>query len=316
MHMLSPLSKGLYKKVIAESGSSLNPWAVYIEPYDPTDAAYLLADNSGCPRLPHEDLLACLRTMDPFLISAMTPIQLYNIFTWAPVVDGPGGFLPDEPLNLLKNGQFNMDVPVLIGYNKDETSPLMVLVDGAGDGMTRDEFNQLLWDRNVLGRKYYSDTNIHYEDLFKAYGNQYTPWEDPENVTLLRDAYMELLDENIFHAGIHWQARAFSIYGLDTYVYRFDYDRSGILPDWMGVPHVAELFYVFGSSYQDNAFAFMEWTDEDRKVSDTVQTLWCNFAKSGNPTPDGMAIPNRITVSTKYFEPAKVTSDGRERSVA
>ncbi|XP_077863193.1 neuroligin-4, X-linked-like [Saccoglossus kowalevskii] len=73
LQMLSPLSEGLFNKVIVESGNALASWSVILPPYDVTEGTYGLADNIGCPRRPHEDLLACLRTKDPFEISAESP---------------------------------------------------------------------------------------------------------------------------------------------------------------------------------------------------------------------------------------------------
>ncbi len=37
----------------------------------------------------------------------------------APVVDGPGGFLPDTPYNLRQSGQFR-PVPLLTGITQNE----------------------------------------------------------------------------------------------------------------------------------------------------------------------------------------------------
>ena len=60
-HLLSPLSKGLFKNAIAASGSALNPWAV--QP-NPNFYAMELGKALNCPEADSNSLVKCLLTKD------------------------------------------------------------------------------------------------------------------------------------------------------------------------------------------------------------------------------------------------------------
>ncbi|XP_070581210.1 acetylcholinesterase-like [Ptychodera flava] len=287
MHLLSPKSTGLFHRAILQSGSPLNNWATMIPPSDPLNGTYGLADNIGCPRQPHTALLDCLRTKNPFEIGYHTPANSASVISaFVPVVDGEGGFLPDEPLKLMEAGSFQK-VPLMMGYTKDEMSTTMLsLFDDPENGVSTDEFYREL--ANIAYQRDYYTDNVHYDDVINALKYAYTPWEDPENEILLRDTYMDLLDEQWFDAGIHWQAKLTARAGLDTYFYRFDH-ASGNFPDWLGVAHTGDLFYTFGTPIMPEKYPFLNWTDVEVQLAETVQDLWYNFATTGNPLSSDVA---------------------------
>ncbi|XP_077979544.1 fatty acyl-CoA hydrolase precursor, medium chain-like [Glandiceps talaboti] len=282
MHLLSPMSEGLFQKAIQQSGSALSVFSTFVPPYDPLNGTYGLADNIGCPRTPHEDLIACLMTKDALEICYHTPPGNHDTFTFIPVVDGEGGFLPDNPRTLMEKGAFHK-MPLMLGYLNDETSPLMVgWFDDPANGITLEDFRQVLWDSVVTERPYYSN-NVNYEDMNNALEYANLPWEDLTDEMLLKNAYTNMIDERLFDSSIHWQARFTSKAGMDTYAYRFDHP-SGIFPDWMGAIHTDDLWFTFGTPYMPDKYPFLNWTDTDRQVTDIVQDLWYNFVTEGNPT--------------------------------
>lgn len=71
-------------------------------------------------------------------------------------------------------------------------------------------------------------------------------------------------------------------------VFEYDFDHRPPYPDaepyksW-GVPHMAELFYVFRHYAPDWA-----WTATDRRVADLMSRYWVNFARSGDPNGPGL----------------------------
>ncbi|KAJ8926853.1 hypothetical protein NQ314_020704 [Rhamnusium bicolor] len=54
------------------------------------------------------------------------------------------------------------------------------------------------------------------------------------------------------------------------------------IPEWVTVPHLFDLIYVWGVPYWENTG--FEWDIRDKRISDTIMSLWINFAKSSNPT--------------------------------
>ncbi|XP_077979535.1 cholinesterase-like [Glandiceps talaboti] len=291
LHLISPLSRGLFHAAIAESGSPLCPWAFKEYPHDIAANTQKLARDIGCPTEPSTALVECLRTKDAMEISK------YGTFNdgtqtgpFEPTTDGPTGFMPLSPIHYIQNGLF-VDVPVMMGYNKDETAPAILNVPGVGDGFSRETFRQLLWDRLVTERKYGGNKNASYEDILNAMEFQYTPWESPYNETKLRDSFVQCVSDATIVEGVY-ELADYTSKEIPTYVYRFDY-RSihSFWPEWAGVPHVDELMYVFGTPFKDR-YLYRNFTDADEVMSDTIMTLWTNFAKTGNPTPLGQEIQN------------------------
>jgi para-nitrobenzyl esterase len=58
-------------------------------------------------------------------------------------------------------------------------------------------------------------------------------------------------------------------------------------PPARGAVHSAEIEYAMGNLHLNKVFG---WTDDDRKVSRTMQGYFENFIKTGNP--NGQGLPN------------------------
>ncbi|EDO37548.1 predicted protein, partial [Nematostella vectensis] len=121
LHIISPLSKGLFHNAISMSGAALVPWATCGKDslISNTNA---LAHNVGCQS---PDMVTCLQSVDPWLIlNASKTLHLNRTqqisdfnFRWCPVVDGR--FLPEEPIALLRTGRFAR-VPYIAGLAANE----------------------------------------------------------------------------------------------------------------------------------------------------------------------------------------------------
>jgi len=66
-----------------------------------------------------------------------------------------------------------------------------------------------------------------------------------------------------------------------VYLYFWTHAPPGPNHDLTGAAHGSELAYVFS---RPNA----AWTDEDRKIADTMSSYWVNFARTGNPNGPGV----------------------------
>ncbi|XP_077980070.1 fatty acyl-CoA hydrolase precursor, medium chain-like [Glandiceps talaboti] len=309
LQMLSPHTEGLFHKAICMSGSPLNFWAVKQPPYSAIEMAQELAEKMDCPTTPTSDLVDCLRTKDALEISYADSDHDQGAFI--PVVDGPGNFLPEDPFVMMKNKDYHK-VPMMAGYTATESATsAMAGVENPDEGMTKEEFQQKILNK-VMRRKYVSCSNVSYEDIADAMEFYYTPWVDPNDEELLRDNYIKLESDDSFAAGIHY----FALHMLDDeenpkYVYRFDFQsESASYEDYVEVPHVEDLFFTFGRPYKPyTPFSVIipiplpvtprNFTDEDREISDTAMGLWVNFAKYGDPTPDGHSLPG---VNEKWVE--------------
>jgi len=75
--------------------------------------------------------------------------------------------------------------------------------------------------------------------------------------------------------------------GQKAYVYRFDRSVPGKGQAQLGSFHSLELPYVFGT-FNARTFSWLPFDATDHKLSQTIQTYWTNFAKTGDPNSPGL----------------------------
>ena len=119
LHLLSPLSKGLFHQAIAESGVDLSPFAI-----QPVSSALRfvtgLAQKLDCGTSDHSTMLACiLRQKDADIQKASDsiPFGMSDNVRCGPVVDNY--FLLDIPRNLRQKGDFRK-VKFMISFTSQE----------------------------------------------------------------------------------------------------------------------------------------------------------------------------------------------------
>ncbi|KAG7214259.1 hypothetical protein INR49_023214, partial [Caranx melampygus] len=113
--MLSPYSKGLFRRAITQCGVALSPWALQTKPMALTRRPGVLvlwvviARKVGCRRSNEDEMLTCLKMSDPVGLTMAGKIDVLLIL-------GKGGhgsagtgsgvdgdFIPDEPSRLFHN---------------------------------------------------------------------------------------------------------------------------------------------------------------------------------------------------------------------
>ncbi|XP_049947773.1 venom carboxylesterase-6-like [Schistocerca serialis cubense] len=119
-HILSPMSKGLYKNAIAMSGSALNPWAFS---RNATDRAIRFAQHLGYTGKTSNDLLKFLKDVDAYTLvldekTALSEEDTKSLFqcVWVPSAEPEhdGAFLTEQPWKLVSEGRYNL-VPFMAG---------------------------------------------------------------------------------------------------------------------------------------------------------------------------------------------------------
>lgn len=115
LQMASPLSKGLFHRAIAMSGSATNHFTV-----DNQSWTRKLAKLVSCPMYNSKSVVDCLRNVSwEKIIDACKTYEPYGFIDlkWNYEVDGH--FLLDTPTNVFARGEFNK-VPLMTGIAKDE----------------------------------------------------------------------------------------------------------------------------------------------------------------------------------------------------
>ncbi len=258
----SPHAKGLFQKVISESGGSFAPSRRAAEggQFVPTLASAEAAGQQLLGKLGAESIAAA-RALPADKILAAQGEGLASGF-W-PVDDGD--VLPGDQYVLYSKGSFN-DTPVLIGTNSDEGA---LFIQG---GVTSAAFEQQI-------RAGYGE---HADALLAVYPHA----TDAQALESAQDVFR---DSTFAWPTWAW-ARLQSAKGKGkAYVYYFD-RRAPQKPN--GAWHADEIEFVFrnlGKSFAvPGATAEAAPRPEDTAMSELMSTYFTNFAKTGDPNGAGL----------------------------
>ncbi|XP_035828491.1 uncharacterized protein LOC101857518 [Aplysia californica] len=320
LHVLSPLSKGLFKRAIMESGVSLSPFAIYRAKTKLQSSNYtsLLGQELGCRTDSSKVLLGCLREANAIhMMEASSRIRwhTHSDILATPTVETTYGFLPDLPYNLLKSGQFNK-VDTLRGYNSGEWS--FVIFDPVDEGISRDAF-----PKNFARMfKTYGSTQDFETIVLKSIENAYLGQHTDKKV--IRSQLVDALAHFAFALPGVLESRSMTKYAPNHkhYFYEYDYRVSelvsiiSVLPKWMKIVHTGELKTLFLED--GHIFA----SETDKAVAKQMQTMWANFAIFGNPTEKN--VPQHLqwvpyteqnNAMMKISENSKMTTFSRPENV-
>ncbi|KAK7508167.1 hypothetical protein BaRGS_00000406 [Batillaria attramentaria] len=296
--IMSTAAKGLFHKAIMESGVSLGDWAVAYPGVDPKprERAVKLASEVGCETADSAHMVTCLRAKDAMdIINATTDMFLSVVandtrLQFRPVVEttfGQSGVFAATPDVVLENGWF-ANVTTIRGFNSREYAIFFAPDQG---GMTVEEFREKAktFVRQNMAQSFF-DVGI--ERITDQLVDAYLVKPNITDPIQRRAAAIELQSDFIFVAPTIRELQLTNKFPAPPqYLYRFSYrSPNRLTKPWQGAIHADELHYVFGYPLS-NRFLFnpfvSNWTDEDRRVSQEVLSLWTNFAKYGNPTPNG-----------------------------
>jgi para-nitrobenzyl esterase len=255
--MASPLAKGLFARVIGESG------AMFASPSRaPAPLAQAEAAGLDFMRKVGAKTLAELRAAPAEAILAAAPGLGFR-----PIIDG--WFLPRSPAEIFASGGQN-DAPLTAGWNKDEGFNFTLPPDKDAKPSYADRLRAIFGD--------------HAEEALRRY-----PAGSPE-----RDAASARAlggDLTIIHPTWAWIEAQKRSGRAD--IFRFRFDHAPLTPKgWFaehpsrdaGAFHACEIWYVF-----DNLHA-CPWIidDADRALARLVSSYWANLVKTGDPNGPGL----------------------------
>jgi len=262
----SPLARGLFHRVIGQSGARLLPLSELTR----TTTFAPSAESHGL--LTVEQLtgdaatsLQALRDLPAKQILARywESQDLAWNFDALTIVDGH--VLPRQIIEIFRTGE-QADVPVLAGSLADE-SVTFLPPDVAASSP---DYCKLLVEMAVARLPEVGDVTDHY------------PCDTPRQANL---SYIAFETDLVFTQ----QARAWAaaMQTVESPAYLYWWERSPPLAGdrRLGAFHAGEIPYVFGCFGECSIFGFsVDDVVSERRFSDTVIGMWTNFAKTGNPS--------------------------------
>ncbi|XP_060601718.1 neuroligin-2-like [Ruditapes philippinarum] len=290
--VMNPANKGLFCRIITQSGSVLALWA---RQYNPAEKFKEFISEIKCNRERYDEILVCLQSKDAADL-------VTNRF--APVIDNDF-ILEDFVATFSKQGN---DIPSgLDFFSEVDFLSGVQSKDGAFDINRRaEQYKQFGIDlANGVSRSTF-ESKIVPSMLSEVYGSteppvlkqaviqQYIDWSRPDDATLIRDKIVDFFSDVYFFVPaikVLKKHRLLRKTNKTSYFYVFDHKSSLDLRNiWLkGSNHATELPYVFGLPDAMKVAAGLPpgspitLTPTEMKFSSVVMKLWTNFAKTGNP---------------------------------
>ncbi|XP_061475132.1 cholinesterase-like [Rhineura floridana] len=275
-HLLSPMSQDLFAQATLQSGAAISPWA-WVRSDEAKVRGRTLGQIVGCAEGDDRTVVSCLQEKDPGEIVKKLPILRQKALLDTPFVPTTDGeFLPDDPRKLLEAGR-SLGKPILTGFTPDEGS--------------------LFLSENAPGFSLYSDSLINRKQLLE--GLHLVAPEMPESAIeaaaliysqeehgeeRYRNALVKASGDYHFLCPVAVVATQMAEAGSPVFAYSFSHRPSFMSPvaDWTGVPHCAELPYMFGDplSMPGGNFTYPE---AEVILSQRVMKYWGQFVRTGSP---------------------------------
>jgi len=262
-----PAAKGLFHKAVIESGPGLS--GVSREAAQKTTAAILA--ELGLAGADAATLRAALTSLPAdALLQATRAAQAkagpgFDALPLAPVVDGD--VLPRDPFTPTAP-ELSKDVPILIGWNKDEMTLFNTSAPWFGK-LGDEELRALV--RGTAGDR--ADALIAaYRKLYPAYTPTYL------YNAILGDSFMML-------GSMQLAERKAAQRGAPVYVYMLAWETpvgNGIFKS----PHTLEIPFVFRNV--DRALALTGESSAARSLEQEMSSAWIEFARRGDPNTEAL----------------------------
>ena len=274
LHMMSPLSEGLFHQAILQGGGVTSPFAAYTSKDPNYGKQYLEKLNCASG-----DILTCLRskTVEEFL-EATDSFSDANLGKDLPLVTVDGHFLPNEPALLLKQGRFQK-VKAIIGVNKNcgSMASWKLQAKAAGQQIDRAVF-QMVVNESLLVQ------NGENEMIRRAILYKYTNHADPDSQQHIEENWQRVVGDSWFVAPAINLAKALAKGGVPPFFYYFTHRAMhSVYPEFYGVTHGDEVPYIFGGPYVKSIALPLatKYTELERGLDQGIMEAWNNFVTFG-----------------------------------
>ncbi|GBP34416.1 Esterase FE4 [Eumeta japonica] len=269
--MLSPAATDLFHKVILESGSALNTWAV--NP-DGLEYARKVAAQNGATNINNVEQLEeyYTRLSYPELVTLVGNDQLFSFLPCLENTSENDAVITTMPEDVLRSGNYTK-LPLLTGYTDAEG---LLYYNERETRMT--EMNENFSSQLPPNFDFYSVLK-EYEaiDLIKSF------YFDEEVITenSIRN-YTDYFTDSIFSYGIVESSRLHALNGAPTYLYEFSYvvSTDELRDTGLGANHCAQTYLIFTNVETGPNGTH---TETDAVVQRRLLDMWSNFIKVKEP---------------------------------
>nr|ATU82753.1 secreted Esterase/lipase protein [Pristhesancus plagipennis] len=304
-HMMSPLSKGILKGVITQSGW-INPfWGVAL-PGTARPMAKVVAEVVGCQDYRRAELLECLQNADVEKLAKSE--QNFTYWDTDPAVvfrpvqerEAEGAFMTFDPFTQ------ETTLPWITGTVSSEGIFKYISLASQDDSVTQQFIDNM---NDYLHRFLSLDASCPQAvETVKLVRERYFP--EPITVKSTQSGMRMLFGDAYF---LYPMAMAMKKHKGPMYQYLYDY-RSG-----SSISDITGNFGDIGVSHGDDQFPLFNMTEYfpkqkpgDEEVSRTMVQLWTNFAKYHKPTlEEDQFVWPKYDSKAQYLHIAKTLSVGQ-----
>ncbi|XP_067007348.2 bile salt-activated lipase isoform X2 [Anabrus simplex] len=281
--MLSPMAKGLFHRVICQSGSALANWAFRKSLRGNVE---VLINSTGCNHYDPEKVVECLNKIpaNEFPSMRLSTKEQENGLSRLPFVPSmDADFLPQEPLQILKHGNFNQ-VPFMAGINDGEGHLFAKAFPLRERSWGGDNFENFVpKDLNLPSGS--AESKQVADGMKKLYfnGQEINKNNLQDFIDMTTDTEFLIPLRKSLNLQANYSKQPQYLY-LMTFNGNISLKRAVGVPDLKGVCHAEELGYLWYIKllpYQQYPQSSPEMETVNRMV-----TMWTNFAKTGEPTPE------------------------------
>ena len=257
--VMSPMAKGLFQRVIPQSGSGMGIGMGTLKEAEATGVEFAKElGASSIADLRKMPTSALWKKEDEPGVMGDKSRRSYR-----PSVDGivlAGD--PNDPTAPVQSR-----VPLMTGYTADESDPSVKTTVAEFEKMIRQSYGSFA------------------EKFLAAYPHGDDAQASHSAVELTRDRYMASL--------VIWSESRAETSGTPVYTYLFDHPYPGPYASTYGTFHTAEVPYTFGALNTPG----LKFTDRDRQVSREMQTYWLKFFSTGNPNGSNLPVWPTVTAA-------------------
>ncbi|CAL8260820.1 unnamed protein product [Gadus morhua 'NCC'] len=271
---ISPMSAGLFKHAIAQSGTA--GLELLVSDQAPL-MTQMVANKLGCDASP-ETITRCLKNMDSnaFLALMTDPTLRFPV-----TVDGL--FLTDKVNKIYRDHQI-LPIPFMTGLNSDEGGwllPSMFCPPNWTEGMDREQAMAIMGVFHPEPKD---------KPLLDILEEEYLGTTEDRNE--IRKGFTKLLGDMIFTVPGITTAKAHRDAGAPVYLYQFHHAPHFLKekrPSFVGADHGDEIFLVMGFCFTTTHGQLAgACTAEELQLSKLLMSYWGNFARTGSPGSPGL----------------------------